>query len=544
MEHDLPRLLSGDGGLQVKYRGKNLYSAVDPIASAEHKARSVNIPPESIVIVPSPLLGYGLQALVDRLPVSSHVICVEVDESLMALTFDHLPNELLHNPSVSFVRLDSPEALSRFLNPVLQTGRYRRVTLAPLSGGYSLYSNEYRSLLSVVEHDIRTNWQNRLTGTFMGRLWIRNIFRNLAELAGAVDVSELQSDLPVVVAGAGESLELTIPWLVRNRDKFFLLAVDTAVAPLVSAGLIPDYVVVVEAQWANLRDFVPLAVKSLHLAGDISSHPAPFRLYRHSTHALFLSEFCHLGLIDRLRAVGIIRTIVPPLGSVGVVAVHLALILGRARVFLTGLDFAYRRGKTHARGTPSHLAALQSAVRLAPDSLYALTTGNSDIVVAGPEQTVTGQAILTNPVLRSYAESLRNMLKDVSRVNVLGSQGLDIGVQRLESEAEFIAQLMSNTVTGAIAANDAHPKRADVTQFLSGELALLIRATDAVTEFLNADSVSGWQALEPRLRELDYVYCDFPDAFDGPRSDRSFLKRVLVNLYGYRRTLERALSVR
>jgi len=75
MEHDLPRLLSGDGGLQVKYRGKNLYSAVDPIASAEHKARSVNIPPESIVIVPSPLLGYGLQALVDRLPVSSRVIC-------------------------------------------------------------------------------------------------------------------------------------------------------------------------------------------------------------------------------------------------------------------------------------------------------------------------------------------------------------------------------------------------------------------------------------------------------------------------------------
>ncbi|HUX49409.1 MAG TPA: 6-hydroxymethylpterin diphosphokinase MptE-like protein [Spirochaetia bacterium] len=542
MEYDLPRLLPGDGGIQVKYRGKNLYSTIDPVASAERKARSVTIPPETIVIVPSPLLGYGLQVLVDRLPATSRIVCVEVDESLMAITLAQVPEELLQNQSVSFVRLDSPEALSLFLNPVLQSGRYRRVTLAPLSGGYSLYSAAYRSLIAVVERDIRTNWQNRLTGTFMGRLWMRNIFRNLAELTHAVDLSELHVDLPVVVAGAGESLEFTIPWLLRSRNEFHLLAVDTAVAPLVSAGIVPDYVVVLEAQWANLRDFVPVAGQPLRLAGDISSHPAPFRLYRDGTHALFLSEFIHIRLIDRLRTAGIVRTVVPPLGSVGVVAVHLARLLGGGNIFLTGLDFAYRRGKTHAKGTPSHLAALQTAGRLGPDSLYTVTVATSGIVVADSDRTATGHALLTNPVLRSYAESLRNMLKGDRRVRVLGNHGLDVGVQRLKSEAEFISQLRSSAVASARSPANEHPKHADVMKFLSAELALLVGTTDAVTEFLNSGSVSAWKTLEPMLLELDYVYCDFPDGFDGPKSDKSFLKRVLVNLYGYRKTVERALS--
>ena len=84
MKPDEPRLTDTGGGVTVVYRNRNLYSPADPIGSALKRVRRFLAGPHlerSLVLVPSLGLGYGLQELLDGLPRSSRVVCIEADQA-------------------------------------------------------------------------------------------------------------------------------------------------------------------------------------------------------------------------------------------------------------------------------------------------------------------------------------------------------------------------------------------------------------------------------------------------------------------------------
>ena len=56
----------------------------------------------------------------------------------------------------------------------------------------------------------------------------------------------LPTDIPAIVVSAGPSLNKNIVELRKAKNKAFIVAVDTAVKPLVKAGIIPDLYVVVD----------------------------------------------------------------------------------------------------------------------------------------------------------------------------------------------------------------------------------------------------------------------------------------------------------
>jgi hypothetical protein len=549
MTDDLPRLLNADGETQVRYRGKNLYSPMGPATAAVRRVRAVSIRPNTLILVPSPVLCYGIAELIERLPEECHIVCVEADENLMALTLQHATPHLLNHPAVSFVRVDTAEGLSNFLHEQIPLATFRRVVVLPLSGGYSLNSEIYRNLASAVEHDIRIHWQNRLTGTYMGRLWVRNTFRNLPLLSRTHDVSTLHTELPVVVAGAGESLEAALPWIRQFRSGLFLLAADTAASALVQSGINPDFVVTVEAQWANIQDFVGLKRTPIVLAGDLSGHPAPFRLFPSSMHGTFLSEFAPTALIRRLKEANIVRTIVPPLGSVGVVAVHLAQRITSSTILLVGLDFAYRRGKTHARGTPMHTRLLRTGHRLSPNSSYELSISRPSLRLGLPSD----GPFVTDPVLYSYAENLKRLIGENRRIHVVGNSGVDIGAPRILTSEEFRNQLEkksghaerndSGKAWESVPAEEDWPGIMDrVRLFLDSELSLVETTAARIISYLNGrHTIPGaWEALVPQLEMVDYIYLDFPDGATGAMKSESFLKRALGSAYGYIRTIRQA----
>ena len=157
---------------------------------------------------------------------------------------------------------------------------------------------------------------------------------------------------PVVVAGAGPSLESAFPILARCRAQFTLVAVDTALPMLRSSGLVPDVVVAVEAQAVNNQDFIGSAASmGAVLACDLSVHPSVARLFA-GRHFFFCSEFAPLRLWRRMDAAGLRPRGFPALGSVGVTAAHAALEITGESVFLTGLDLSFP-GAEDARGQQS-----------------------------------------------------------------------------------------------------------------------------------------------------------------------------------------------
>jgi hypothetical protein len=266
---DLRVEYSGDG-LRVLFQGRNLYHEKAPRERAEATARQIQVTGNCLLIVPSPLAGYGIDILLDRLPESSHILCVEGYEELMRLSVSSIPEHILKDPRISFVRTASAAAALLFIEKKIKNGRLRRTQTVLLNRGYGLNPELYRQIADEILLAIQTFWRNRMTSLHMGRLWMKNFFLNLSLLPSAQTLSAFSLEKPTVVAGAGESIEEAIPFLSVHRDSLQIVAVDTALPVLQSAGIRPDLIVIAEAQYANFYDFTALQDWSIPAAVDIT----------------------------------------------------------------------------------------------------------------------------------------------------------------------------------------------------------------------------------------------------------------------------------
>jgi len=527
-----PLLRDTGEGFTVTLRGRRIYPESLPVESACRRVRAFLPEPNTLVFVPSVGLGYGLKELLDRLPPSSAVLCVERERGLMALA---LRQGLPDDGRLSIVRAEEPGTAVSALRR-LGTHRFRRVREVRLCGGAQLAASFYSEVRECLEREIATHWRNRMTLMHMGSLWVRNLFDNLAEAAACPSLEGLRIASPIWVAGAGPSLDAGMTLLRRARPKVVLMAADTALPALMAQGLEPDFVVALESQHANLADFIPRGTSRTMLLCDATSHPSVTRLFAGRLR-FFSSAFADLPLFDRMAAAGLLPKRIPPLGSVGVAAVMLALELGSGDVLLSGLDFSHATDRTHARGTPPHLSGLARCRRTAPmGHAMALSSLSRDGLFRPGKQ---GGLTRTDPVLLSYRDQLERIVSGVVRVRDCAGEGLPLGASLLsprEAEGRLAgyADIADRPWLERVEEPAAEPGRA--RGFLAAELRLLREAAEAVDHALGAHG----SALEPRdeeaLAAVDYAFLHFPDFDDFPACGKSFLARTgnAVNAYAAR----------
>jgi hypothetical protein len=319
------------------------------------------------------------------------------------------------------------------------------------------------------------------------------------------------------------------------------VAVDTALPALMAEGIIPDVVVALEAQTANLQDFLPARDDSIALACDLSSHPSINRLF---TGRLFFfsSRFAELRLFDRLARTGLLPAPFPALGSVGVAAVHAGLRIGRAEVYLTGLDFSFPASRTHARGAPHHLAMLIGGSRTRPVGQDSFGSVAARALVQAPDK--RGGRVATDRVLKSYRDTLQEEVKEHGdRVRDIGPLGLDLGVPRI-SRAGF-EEGLCRVPAASSARLLIDPGRGfsagTMRGFLLEEKALLQQAMDSARQAAATGLVS--QACRALIAEVDYAWVHFPDELLMGTPGRSFLARVGVAAGYYANRMGRIESV-
>ncbi|UCF98735.1 MAG: DUF115 domain-containing protein [Spirochaetaceae bacterium] len=501
-----PRLVDTGRGFTVTYRGKTLYSPKDPKAGAARRVEKLLITPKTLVFIPSLGLGYGLRELLDRLPESCHILCVEVDENLFKLALTQA-EPLPQSPLLTIIRADRVEQAAAVLQK-LGPWRFRRVLPLHLCGGYQLYRRKYQELQETVEEEIRLFWQNKLTLLAMGELWLKNLFTNLGFLPDAGDIADLATKGPVLICGAGPSLEDSLDWIHRIREKVTLMAVDTSLPVLVAVDILPDWVFTLDAQIHTLQDFLPNRDSRYKILCDLTSNPQSLRLF--SDLYFFSTRFHPLPLFDRLRNASLLPTPLPPRGSVGVSAVEAALAITTGPVLFTGLDFAYSRGQTHARGAPFHLATLLQCTRMRPCGLAAFEN-----LLERPRlwlQGKQGERLLSDLVLHSYARQLHTINADCSRSFDLGTSGLPVGARRIDSVQTLID--LCDTATPAKVAPEqrgslpearSRPDRQAVERFCEQEQGLLneVIRTIATPAAALSDAIAPVRYLLLSLPETD-----------------------------------------
>jgi hypothetical protein len=347
-------------GLQVVFRGRRLYGPA-PSRDAARRVSTRTIPPDTLVLWTSPVVWHGWTELLSKLQGSSMVLACESEPLLLELArrrLPELPQEARER--LSLVSADPAEILSAYRSSGQR--RFRRVLEVTTGAGAMLHRDHYRTIQQMLEREIRVFWQNAITLAALGRLWVHNLIDNLPQLISA---ESPPSGLgPTLVCGAGPSLEQAIPLLVRHRRRLVLVAVDTALPVLAARDIVPDYVVALEAQIANLYDFLPVHGRDYGLFVDLTAHPATARL--HSRRIWTITRFAPVRLLERISAIPGLAIPVQAHGSVGVTAVSLAMRRGASPLLCAGLDFAVQPGKTHARGAPSFRHEFVHATRLRP----------------------------------------------------------------------------------------------------------------------------------------------------------------------------------
>jgi hypothetical protein len=526
-------------GTSVFYQNRYLYSRFDPEKNPLTAVAQATILPETLVFCTSPLLGYGLRELLGKLPESSFILAVERDENLMALSVAHITQEILENPSLKYVRTASPARILETIDR-LAAGPFRRCLRIDLSGGTALNASFYAECLAAIDEYISRYWRNHVTLMKLGRNYARNFFRNARSIPAAEPIREGSATLPVLVAGAGPSLDGSLPFIRENRSRFFLLAVDAALGTFRDADIVPDAAIIVESQYWIERAFAGFRDSGIPVYADLTARPQAIAATGGPVR-FFFTAYTDARYLERFQETGTAPLAVPPLGSVGLSALFIARHISPADipVFFTGLDFSWGTGFTHSKGAPA-----VRALRAAENRLY---PANGVTTAFSPGVTVSrgknGEPVYTDPALTGYAGLCRAMFgKTGANEQVfidVGKTGLDTGCTTATEEMAR-ERLAARNGTRAESSPATRPLTTETTidEFIAEEHERLLRLRDILTgKEKPADS---GEEVARLVNEADYLYLHFPDGYRGYRNDPDFLKRVRIELEYFLKVIERA----
>lgn len=322
---------------------------------------------------------------------------------------------------------------------------------------------------------------------FAGR-YLTNTLANLPSIVSEGDAGALAgafAGTPAFVVGAGPSLDLNLRALERLQHRAIVVAVDTALRPLVAAGIRPHLVIGVDPSELNARHLQHLPdVSGVWLVAEGSLDPSVFMPFVGRTFTFCVSDH---EPWPWLRESGLTRGSLRAWGSVLTTAFDLACRMGCDPIVFAGADLAYSRGLQYCRNT-----TYEPDWRDYPDDRARAERFKSYLATrpARTETDVHGRPILTAPPYVQFRDWIVARARELTTQRVWNATGdgilhggsidqVDDVVERLE---QIVAQAPAQERLRALWASHRSPHSV---------LAQLDRALHDPTSI----PVSRWQAF-------------------------------------------------
>lgn len=324
--------------------------------------------------------------------------------------------------------------------------------------------------------EIRETVTSEITEKYFSKKWLVNTIVNCQcidrKYFPLSDIKDAYKDCTCIIAAAGPSLYEFISGYQHSRsDAAFtqvLIACDTALRPLLLAGIIPDFVVSTDGGFANTYDFEYSDDKPV-LCADIGVHsniPRRFsgrRTYFCSetddnAHSLKKEIIGYFGLQEQIP-------LFPSGGSVLHSAVMFGVFSGFAHIALIGADLSYPFLDSHVMSSPhfSYFYSRSSRMKTI-DSLdfsflkYRIHTN-------------TDHTIFTDTLCGTYARNLCSLIRSFPHIvfyrsaDTLPLQGF-MPLQAIPKTEEKAS--IKNTLFSEIESTDTQKKNAELGGIYSG----------------------------------------------------------------------------
>ncbi|MFQ5443696.1 MAG: motility associated factor glycosyltransferase family protein, partial [Nitrospinales bacterium] len=238
---------------------KALHSSYDPVKEASRFIDSCGTDDSLNFIVGGFGLGYHLIELVQRVPRQSRIVIFENDPEMLVIALMHNDlGKVLEHPGISIhvgiAPNDLPQVLSRDKTSFTING-FVPITFSPLIVTEFDY---YQALHAKLDQLIQETWIDLKTHAAFSKLFYKNLTHNFSHLVRSPGVQNLQNQLsgfPAIIVSAGPSLDKNISLLKDVAERSVLIAVATALKPLLEANVEPDFVVAIDPDDTTINAF-------------------------------------------------------------------------------------------------------------------------------------------------------------------------------------------------------------------------------------------------------------------------------------------------
>jgi len=352
---------SAAGALTARAGQTRLHSTYDPEREARRLVAGVVSADTTVCVILGIGLGYHAQELQSSHP-DLPLAIVEPDLPLLAAVLRARDlAALLASPELRLLLAATPEEVAAAVEalPLANVAIVAPASIRALDPEY------YRRVEAAVNAAADRKQINVNTLARFGRLWVRNLLRNVGSLVSSPGVSALAGrfqGIPALVVAAGPSLDSVEPLLRELHRRVVIFAVDSSLGTCLRQGLDPDFVVTVDPQYWNTRYFDRLRAPSSMLICEPSTHPSSLR--RLGLPTFFTSSLFPLGkLVESITGE---KGRVGAGGSVATSAWDVARLLGCSPIYLAGLDLGFPDRRTHARGMYFEELMVTAATRTSP----------------------------------------------------------------------------------------------------------------------------------------------------------------------------------
>ncbi len=227
----------------------------------------------------------------------------------------------------------------------------------------AVFENQTKAIWQEIKKAMTKSRDVLGTRAYFAKRWLKNSIRFCTFLEQPAIIEKGSCD--ILLAASGPSLASSLPYIAKMRERFYLIALSSALLPLLTCGITPDLVLSTDGGvWAK---------KHLALCGKQTSH---------IPHAIAAEGACPQNVLEKapivplcyedsmekelLSACGISAMSAQRNGTVSGTAAELALTLTDKNLFFCGLDLEKSAAFQHTEPNALSLCKETSDNRLQP----------------------------------------------------------------------------------------------------------------------------------------------------------------------------------
>jgi hypothetical protein len=370
-------------------------------------------------------LGYVLDEVLSRLspPEFPHQITVvEPDPWVFFHAADSRDlKKALLDPRVDWCVQMTPDEIGDFWHSGLDWSVMTNLCILEHPPSLTRFPEYFQRIKEKIRYFSTRSKGNLYTLMHIGSEFLTNNFLNLDAIAGYRGIQRLFgrfSGVPGIVVAAGPSLAKNIHQLSSVKGRFPIIAVDTALRPMIDRGIKPDIVCAGDPSYLNSLDFVGMEnEQEVILAFEPMTHPDIPKLYSGPKLLMNFGGGVSPWLEKFREPIGFIGC----WGSIATTAFELAKNFGCDPIIFVGLDLSFQDGRLHISGSYSDDVLW--------DKLHPFTSLEHETVEYVAERGVhrfvreNGEAVFTDQSMFMYRNWFEDQFRQASQKIINATEG-------------------------------------------------------------------------------------------------------------------------